>query len=146
MSIGVAADARGMYARAEWASKPSKRKTCETLEGHIKPGSTLVHDGDNSHSALIKALGLASEAHPTAETKGLPDWADPMDRINGIHSLMKAFFGAHGGYAREDLQGWVDLFWFIWSDPESRYDKVGKFLEMAVSRKKIIRYRDFYGE
>lgn len=144
IAIGIATDGKGMYAVAEWASKPSKKRTYDLFKGHIKPGSVLVHDGDNSHSKLIKELGLISEVHPAKETKGLDDKDNPMDKINDVHSLLKRFLREHGGYARADLQGWIDLFWFIWSDPPSRYEKVERFLQMAVSGKKIIRYRDYY--
>ena len=144
IAIGIATDGKRMYAVVEWASKPSRIRTCALFKDHIKPGSVLVHDGDNSHSKLIRELGLVSEVHPAKETKGLDDKDNPMDKINDVHCLLKRFLREHGGYARADLQGWIDLFWFIWSDPPSRYEKVERFLQMAVSGKKIIRYRDFY--
>ena len=144
IAIGVAASENGMYAVVEWASKPSKKRTFELFKGHIRPGSTLVHDGDNSHSKLIKELGLVSEVHPTKETKGLDDKNNPMDMVNNIHGLLKRFLREHGGYARDHLQGWVDLFWFIWSDPPSRYEKVAVFFQKAVLGKKVIRYRSLF--
>lgn len=144
LAIGAATDGRSLYVVCEWASKPSKKRTLAAFRDHIKPGSTLVHDGDNSHSSLVDALGLKSEVHKTAETKGMPDRANPMDRINDVHSLLKRFLGDHGGYARKDLQGWLDLFWFIWSDPPSRYLKIVRFVQKAVSGANLIRYRAFY--
>lgn len=135
---------KGLLVVPEWASKPSKGKTFETFRRHIAPGSKLIHDGDNSHSLLVSELGLGSEVHPTSETRGLPDSENPMDRINAVHSLFKAFLRSHGGFAREDLQGWCDLFWFIWSDPANRMEKAARFIEMAVSTKRRIKYRDVF--
>ena len=144
IAIGFATDGRSVVVIPEWASKPSKKRTLATFGKHIAKGSRLIHDGDNSHSLLIAELGLASEAHPTSETRGLPDSANPMDKVNDAHSLLKKFLRGHGGYAREDLQGWCDLFWFIWSDPASRMEKVARFIEMAVSTRKRIKYREVF--
>ena len=144
IAIAAATDGKGLVVMPEWASKPSKKKTFETFRRHIAPGSKLIHDGDNSHSLLVSELGLESEVHPTSETRGLPDSENPMDKINAVHSLFKAFLRNHGGFAREDLQGWCNLFWFIWSDPANRMEKVARFIEMAVSTKKRIKYRDVF--
>ena len=144
IAIGVATDGRSIVVIPEWASKPSKKRTLATFGRHIAKGSRLIHDGDNSHSPLIAELGLVSEVHPTSETKGLPDAENPMDEVNDVHALFKRFLREHGGYAREDLQGWCDLFWFIWSDPASRMEKVARFIEMAVSTRKRIKYREVF--
>ena len=144
IAIGVATDGRSVVAIPEWASKPSKKRTLATFGKHIAKGSRLIHDGDNSHSLLIAELGLASEAHPTSETRGLPDSANPMDKVNDAHSLLKKFLRGHGGYAMEELQGWYGLFWFIWSDPASRMEKVARFIEMVVSTRKRIKYREAF--
>lgn len=146
IAIGVATDGRNMVAFAESGSKPSAKRTSEIFEGRIKPGSVLVHDGDNSHNLLIRKLGLVSEVHPTSETKGMEDSSNPLDPVNDLHSKLKEFLRAHKGFRRENLQDWLNLFWFVWSDPENRYEKAAKFLEMAVSRKTVIRYRDFYSK
>ena len=63
-----------------------------------------------------------------------------------VHALLKAFLRSHASFKRKDLQGWLNLFWFIWSDPPSRAEKVAKFIEMAVSERKRIKYRDVYGK
>lgn len=144
LAIATATDGTRLVITPLWTSKPSKRKTLEEMEGHIKPGSTLIHDGDNSHSLLVERLNLKSVVHKTAETKGLSDSENPMDRINDVHSLFKRFVRMHVGFSRADLQGWCDLFWFIWSEPSSRMDKIKKFLEMAVSTRKRIKFRDVF--
>lgn len=144
IAIGVATDGRRLVVIPEWSSKPSKKGTLATFGGRIRPGSTLVHDGDNSHSLLIERLRLESEVHTTKETKGLPDAENPMDEVNDVHALLKRFLREHGGYERADLQGWCDLFWFVWSDPANRMEKAAKFIEMAVSTRKRIKFRDVF--
>lgn len=118
----------------------------EALGGRIAPGSTLVHDGDNSHSLPVERLNLKSEVHKTSETKGLPDCDNPMDPINGVHSMLKIFLRAHGPFKRRSLQGWLDLFAFIWNPPISRYDKAVLYLERAISQRKRIKFRDIFLE
>ena len=38
------------------------------------------------------------------------------------------------------------FFWFIWSEPRSHMEKAKKFLEMAVSTHKRIKFRDIFGK
>ena len=52
----------------------------------------------------------------------------------------------HGWYARRDLQGRLNLFRFIWSEPRNRYEKAARLIKMAISANKVIRYRDLYGK
>ncbi len=146
IAIGTATDGEHLYLAAEWASKPSKSRTLALFSGHIEPGSTLVHDGDNSHSLLVERLGLKSEVHPTSETKGLADDKNPMDEVNRVHALLKAFLRSHGGFKRRDLPGWLDLFWFIWSEPANRMEKIARFFEIALSKRKRIKYRSVFGK
>lgn len=40
----------------ENTSKPSDRSTWNAVGKHIKPGSTLIHDGERSHGILIRKL------------------------------------------------------------------------------------------
>ena len=146
IAVGVATDGRSTIILPEWVSKPSKKSTWELFGGHIAPGSTLVHDGDNSHSVLVSRLGLRSEVHPTAQTKGLPDDKNPLCKVNRVHSFFKDFLRKHGGFARAELGRWCDLFWFLWSDPPNRVEKVARFIEMAISTNKRIKYRDVFSK
>lgn len=142
--IATATDGKMAVFVATKASKPSKKAILSALGGHIAPGSTLVHDGDNSHSLLVERLHLKSEIHKTSETKGLPDRDNPMDAINDVHSKLKIYLRAHGSFKRQKLQGWLDLFSFIWNPPRSRYDKVVSLIERAISQRKRIKFRDVY--
>ncbi len=144
IAIAVATDGKSLVISLEGIAKPSSKSTLSAFSGRIKPESVLVHDGDKSHLALISVSGLSSEVHPTSETRGLADADNPMDEINDVHSLFKAFLRGHGGFDRADIGGWCNLFWFIWSRPAHRLEKVAKFIEMAISTRKRIKYREVF--
>ena len=131
-----------MYLAVERTSKPSRKTTWEALGKHIKPGSKLIHDGDNSHGILVERLHLTEEVHTTSETKGLSDKDNPLDPINNLHSLAKQYMRAHGGYDRDNLQDWMNLIWFVLSEPSNRYEKVDLFIRRAIMSPHVVKFRD----
>ena len=48
----------------------------------------------------------------------------------------------HGSYNRDDLQDWMNLIWFILSAPYDRYEKIRKFINLAVSTLSRVKYRE----
>lgn len=126
----------------EHTSKPSDRSTWNALGKHIKPESHLIHDGERSHGILIRRLNLTEEYYKTDYTKRLKDEDNPLKPINHIHALAKRFMREHGSFDRDDLQDWMNLFWFIISKPNNRYDKIERFLENAINSSCLVRYRD----
>ena len=123
-------------------SKPSAKSTMKAYGNHIKPGSRLIHDDENSHKELVTELNLISEVYPTAQTKKLKDEDNPLRSVNHLHSLVKLFLKAHGGYSRDDLQNWLNLFWFIMNGSNNKYDKVRDFLNLAINTPKKAKYRE----
>lgn len=123
-------------------SKPSKKAALETYGKHIAVGSTIIHDGDNSHQVLVDKLSLKSIVYTTAQTKKLNDKDNPLNPINQEHSKLKRFMREHGGFDREHLQDWLNLFWFIQNGPKDRYDKVLSFIKLAIMEPKRVKYRD----
>ena len=111
---------------------------------HIKPGSVLIHDGERSHGVLIRKLNLTSIVYSAEETKGLKDEDNPLDPINDLHGLAKRFMREHGGYDRSNLQGWMNLIWFILSEPYNRYEKIRNFIEIAICTHKVVKYREVF--
>ena len=95
----------------------SKRKTFKSFKDAIAPGSTLVHDKDNTHSILIEKLGLFSEAYDADEIKLLSDKDNPLRRVNEVHARLKNFLYAHNSFNRDSLQGYLDLFSFAMNPP-----------------------------
>ena len=143
LAVAVAFDNHNhLYIKCEYTSKPSDRSTWNTLGSHIKPGSHLIHDGERSHGVLIRRLNLTEEVYKTKDTSNLRDEDNPLDPINKIHAISKRFMKSHGGYKREDLQDWMNLIWFILSEPANRYEKIRKFFNIAVCTHKRVKYRD----
>ena len=127
-------------------SKPSDRACLRTYGRHIAEGSTLIHDGEKSHNAVIDLLALRSKVYTAAQTKGLKDAVNPMDPINDRHDKMEKFMRAHSGYDRSRLQDWMNLFWFISCTPGDAMDKVKAFINLAISKRIRIKYREVYGK
>ncbi len=98
-----ATDGKKCMLRLCGVGKPSSAKAMKAYGSVIAPGSTIVHDGDNSHKALVGSLGLKEEIHTTKETKGLADDKNPMEPINEVHRYLAGFIGAHSGFSREPL-------------------------------------------
>ena len=115
------------------------------LSEWIAEGSKIIHDGGKSRNALIEAMGLSSEAHGTDETKGLADSKNPMEPVNEIHRYLSGFAGSHRGFSRDGLQGWFNLFCFYWNTPGDAFQKAQAFIELAVKKRKVLRYRSWGG-
>lgn len=111
---------------------------------HIKPRSHLIHDREKAHNILIEKLNLMSTAYDPADYKDLPDDKNPLNPINQVHRILKLFMDAHGGYKREYLQDWLNLFWFISNGTEDKYDKVLLFIELAIKKRKRLRFREYF--
>lgn len=126
---------------ADGTGKPS-RKRMKKLEPHIKPGSHMIDDGEKSHAVLVEELNLTREIHKTAETKGLSDKENPMGLINTVHRFFKRFMKSHGGYSRDELQDWCNLFFFVFNHRNDIPGAIKDMFEMAVSTHKVIRYRE----
>ena len=107
----------------------------------------LIHDGENSHKILIETFGLTEEVHTTKETRNLSDNDNPMEPINAVHRSLKRFMRQHPAYYRDDLQDWLNLFWFIYTNHGIPMDdKVKKFLQMAILTHKVIRFREVFAK
>jgi transposase-like protein len=126
----------------ENTSKPSMASTWKAMGTHIVPGSHLIHDGEHSHYFLINELNLTESVYPSKATKGLDDKDNPLDPINNLHALIRKYMNAHGGYNRDNLQDWMNLIWFVLSPPFNRYEKIKKFIEMAIISPERVKYRD----
>lgn len=142
--VFVATDGVRIVAVANGKGKPSAKRCLEALGGHIAPGSILVHDGEKSHNALIRRLSLKSEVHPTAETKGMRDKDNPLETVNRVHAKMARFFEAHGSYARENVQGWLNVFVLGAESEDDPYRAIMAMIKAAISTKEVIRFRDLF--
>jgi hypothetical protein len=144
LCIGVATDKKYSLFLVEGYGRPTQKKTVETFHGHIAPGSRLIHDKEQTHAKLIKGLDLNSTVYASDELKGLSDKENPLEPVNRQHALVKHFLNAHGGFHRENLQGYLDLFSFVTNPPYDLVEKVDSLLNMVFQNPKSLRYRDFY--
>ena len=143
LCVACARDEKGhVLLICENTSKPSLSSTWKALGSHIAQRSHLIHDGEHSHSVLIEGLSLTSKVYDTKKTSGLSDQDNPLDFINEIHSLAKRFMKAHGGYDRDNLQGFMNLISFILNDPSDRYEKIDLFINTALNSPRMVKYRD----
>jgi hypothetical protein len=145
MCIGVACDKSRILCVFEGYGKPSQKKTCEAFKDHIEIGATLTHDKENAHRKLVSELKLISDAYDSRELKLLPDKANPLDRVNRVHYLLKNFLYAHTSFDRAKLQGYLNLFSFVMNPPTDNLEKVDLLLDLAFQNPKTLRYREFYG-
>lgn len=116
--IGVGCDGSGrsVFAR-EGLGKTSGARTMEALGPHIAPGSALVHDKENGHNRLVRELGLKSVAYDSKAICRLPDDENPLREVNRLCFLLKALLDSHSGFDRDDLKGYLDLFWVVANPP-----------------------------
>lgn len=139
--ISVACDSDNVICIADGFGKPSLKRTLEAMESHIRKGSILIHDGDNSHRSLIEELELESEVHTCSETKGLDDKDNPLNPVNRHHKFLKRFLNTHSGFLRDDIQDYLNLFSFISSKPNDKFEKVKMLMELALHDPILLRYR-----
>jgi hypothetical protein len=128
----------------EGTGKPTQKKTFEAFKNHIKPGSTLIHDGESAHVKLVKELSLVSIAYASKDLKGLPDKDNPMNPVNRVHAILKMFLNAHSSFKRDDLQGYLNLFALVSNPPNNLLEKVELVIKSAFENPKSLRYRDYY--
>ena len=93
---------------------------------------------------LSKGLDLKSTVYASEELKGVSDKENPLEPVNRQHALVKHVLNAHGGFLRENLQGYLDLFSFVTNPPYDLAEKVDSLLNMVFQYPKSLRYRDFY--
>ena len=142
--IGVATDKQQTLFLVEGTGKPSQKKTYNTFRERIKPKSTLIHDKESSHKKLVKELELESVAYSSKELKGLLDKDNPLYPVNRAHAILKMFLNSHGGFNRDDIQGYLNLFALVTNPPDDMLAKVEMVIDLAFRNPKTLRYREFY--
>jgi len=90
--------------------KPSSRRIKDALQGHIAHGSTIVHDKEKAHKALVKAVNGVDEAY-RADTKD-PEYLQAMEMINSLCSWIKRYLWRFPGMKPENLQSYLN--WFVY--------------------------------
>lgn len=119
---------------------PTAKRAFAAYSRWLTPGTFVIADGARCQSDAI-AFCAGAEIHHTPETKGLPDRKNPMDPVNRVHRLLELFLKRHAGYDREDLPGWLNLFAFWYNTPGNAMEKAIRFIEFAVGKRRMLRYR-----
>ena len=143
--VGVGCDesGRSIFIR-EGLGKTSRAKTLATFGSHVAPGSTLIHDMEGAHMALVDELALKSQRHNAKLLKGLPDDRNPLEPVNRMCYFMQRFLRAHPGFNRDDMQGYLDLLFVAMNPPDDKLEKVAMVLDRAMRYPKTLRFRQFY--
>jgi len=142
--IGVATDKKQTVLRVVSIGRASQKQIFETFKNHIEPASMLVHDKETIHRKLVKELSLKSVVYSSKELKALPDNDNPMNPVNRVHFVLKAFLNAHSGFDRKYIQGYLNLFAFISNPPDNLLEKVELIVNFAFQNPKLLRYRGFF--
>lgn len=143
--IGVATDKQKTVLLVEGVGKSSQKKTADAFRKHIEKGSMLIHDKENSHKKLLDELSLGSTTFSSKTLKGLPDNENPMNPVNRVHAILKGFLNVHGGFDRNYIQGYLNLFAFISNPPHDLLEKVDIIVNLGFQNPKLLRFREFYG-
>lgn len=143
--IGVATDKTHTVCFMEGFGKPSQKTSFDAFKDHIAPGSTLIHDKETTHRALVKKLALKSITYSAKDLKGLADSENPLNPVNRIHFLLKLFLNSHSGFNRDELQGYLNLYAFTINPPVEPFEKVEKIINLVFENPKSLRYRDQFG-
>ena len=142
--IGIGCDNKRVIAIVEGMGKTSSEKTKQAFIQHIATGSTLIHDDEKSHKILVKELNLVNKSYNSKYLKKLDDKNNPLDKINNQCDLLKKFLFAHSGFNRDDLQNYLNFFCFMNSKPINRLEKVDILLNLALTTKVKLKYRDLF--
>lgn len=144
MVIAIGFDGKRVIANYQGKGKTSIARTKKSYMTHISKGSTLIHDEEKCHAALVKDLELKSIAYNGNELKKIKDEDNPLDPINKKCLRLRQFLDAHAGFMRDDIDGYLNLFCFMMNEGESPYEKVEKLLYRAIYFPKTLTYRDVF--
>lgn len=143
IAIGRDSSRASFFARMG-LGKPSKARAWAAYGEHIERGSKLVHDMEGSHDILVDKLELASERHNSKLIKALPDKDNPLRDVNELCYLLELFLNSHSGFDRDDLDGYLDLFWVMMNGPATKMEKAALVLDRAMRCPKTLTFREFY--
>jgi hypothetical protein len=143
IGVGVDGFGKSLYF-CEGMGKTSRARTQDAFGSNIAPGSKLIHDLESAHGILIQGLGLTDEKYNAKLLKGIPDSLNPLNPVNRVCFLLKAFLRSHSGFDRSDIQGYLDLFHVMMNEPQDKLEKAALVLDRAMRYPKTVRFREFY--
>lgn len=100
--------------------------------------------GCSSASCWRAPTSLESLTYDSRLLKGLPDKDNPLRDVNRLCFLLRTFLNRHSGFDRNDIDGYLDLFWVAMNPPRDKMEKAAFVLDRAMRCPKTIRFREFY--
>ncbi|NCB71892.1 MAG: hypothetical protein EOM45_08885 [Clostridia bacterium] len=131
-----------MWSAALGNGKPTRQAVLDAFSPRIEKGSTISHDREQAHDPLVEILGLKSLQYDAREIKKLPDSENPLNQVNQYCRLLKLFLKAYSGFIRDDMQDYLNLYFFIMNPPNDKHLKVENFMNLAFDCRILHRYRD----
>lgn len=102
--------------------KPSTKRINKALKRHIRKGSTIVHDCDKAHNALVMDLGLVDERYKAVTTD--PEYLEQMTLVNHLCSWIRRYVERFACLRSENLQAYLD--WFVYLHWVHRDEEVAR--------------------
>jgi len=62
--------------------------------------------------------------------------------VNKLCRLLKLFLRSHSEFIREDIQGYLDIFFVMTNPPSDKYVKTEKLQELGFPKSVLLRYRN----
>ena len=90
--------------------KPSTKRINKALKRHIKSGSTIVHDCEKAHNALVRDLELVDERYKANAAD--PEHLEQMALVNHLRSWIRRYVERFACMKSENLQAYLD--WFVY--------------------------------
>lgn len=143
IAVGWCSEGVSYFSRMGFG-KPSKSRVWDVYGSHIKRGSKIDHDMEGSHDILIDRLNLNSTVHNSKHIKLFPDNENPLHEVNRLCFLLELFLNSHSGFDRNDLDGYLNLFWVAMNPPDDKLEKVAMVLDRAMRYPNTLRFREFY--
>ena len=99
--------------------KPSTKRINKALKRHIRRGSTVVHDCEKAHNALVRDLELVDERYRAVTTD--PVYLEQMALVNHLCSWIRRYVERFACMRSENLQAYLD--WFVYLHRVHRDEK-----------------------
>lgn len=142
--IGIGYDKSRIIATVECLGKTTTQITYDTFITHIEQNATIIHDDEKSHRKLVEELNLVDESYKSSYLKKLNDKDNPLRPINHQCDLIRQFLNTHSGFDRDDLQDYLNLYCFMNSNPRNKLKKVNLLLNLALTTKVSLKYRELF--
>lgn len=107
--VAIDSSKRAMAVASE-NGKPSTKRINKALKAHIERGSTIVHDCEKAHNALVRDLGLVDERYKAVTTD--PVYLEQMALVNHLCSWIRRYVERFACMRSENLQAYLD--WFVY--------------------------------